>query len=205
MQKVGFGIFMWNSMERRTQRYGGFYLDKSNFDGDVKVTPQLSDLSEFLGKRVKISFNIVQSRPSGHLGDLFLEIKPSQPQVDETVCIGVGTLEQESLDYEPYSAVVLKPEDGRDKLWIDPRILYRLHDQTVNMLLELTDEPFSPAPNIKPSEGEGVLKNSDNSFQVLGTMTEIKIEPKIHSLGDGLFEVSNRYSTGERVKYSKVD
>jgi hypothetical protein len=57
----------------------------------------------------------------------------------------VGTLEIDwtGTQSDGVPAVVLRPGDPRDELWIDPRKLYRLHDQTVELLIEETEDAFS--------------------------------------------------------------
>jgi hypothetical protein len=50
------------------------------------------------------------------------------------------------------TATVLAPSDGRETFWMDPRKLYRLHDQTVDVLVEETADEFTVAPDLKASE-----------------------------------------------------
>ncbi len=151
---VGFGIFMWNGDERRSNRYGGFFMSDSTFNDGATVKPRLSpELKALVGKKVKVSCQVVEARESGHIGDLFLGVFPTIPDVGENVELGVAILDYDaSSDPAKYSdTIFMVPSDDRGELWIDPRKLYRLHDQTVNLFIEETDEEFSPAPDLQGS------------------------------------------------------
>ena len=50
--------------------------------------------------------------------------------VGERIVLGEGTL----FYYE--KGVGLRPEDGRDELWLDIHALYRAHNQTVTLIFE---------------------------------------------------------------------
>lgn len=138
MSKIGSGIFSWNANERRSNRYGYIFLDKENYDHDATATLYFDKAlaAKLCGKKVKMHAVVTASRQSGHIGDFFLGIFPTQPEVGEHVDLGVGI-----LDYQPEHSdmVGLKPLDGRTELWIDPDKLYRLHDQTVDLFIEEID------------------------------------------------------------------
>ena len=69
------------------------------------------------------------------------------PDVGEVVDLGVGTIAIQPSWEASGVAVALRPDDGRADFWIDPRKLYRLHDQTVELFAEPTDEPADPPPS----------------------------------------------------------
>lgn len=73
MELIGHGIFMWDGIERRTNRYGAFFLARTTYDENVKVdtTFNLEVLRPLLSKRVKVVCIVRESRESGHAGDLF--------------------------------------------------------------------------------------------------------------------------------------
>ncbi len=130
-QCIARGQFGWDGCERRNDRYGNFYLD-----GDGHF---LSDDCEgFEGTRMKLSAVVLQVRKSRHIGDLFLGVYPSQPRVGEVIEIGTGTFRLDLLEQPPNTtrSIGLEPADGREEFWIDPKILYRLHDQTVEIFAE---------------------------------------------------------------------
>ena len=89
MEPVGFGIFMWSGTERQTDRYGGIYLSDSNFDNTATAEARLAPLDHLIGKRVKVWCRVVETRKSGHQGDLFLGIKPTRPRKDAVIDVGV--------------------------------------------------------------------------------------------------------------------
>jgi hypothetical protein len=180
---VGFGIFSWAASERRSDRYGSFFMGDTNYDDTVKVVPRL-DCAHLIGKRVKVWCKVVKARKSGHVGDLALKIFPKTPKVGEIVPLGVAILAPRTDDaqamrfrnsdtemmrnlvrylassgkYESLEVtidpnensvarrtVIMAPDDGRERFWIDPRQLYKLHDQTVELYMEETTEKFSTA------------------------------------------------------------
>ena len=149
MQTLAYGIFTWNSRERVSNRYGSFFLGAEPHPGGTKVTPTFNTtLGKSLeGKRVRVKALVKEARLSGHVGDLFLRIYPSMPTVGEEVELGVATLEinWERKLSDGVPTMVLRPGEPRDELWIDPRKLYRLHSQTVELLVEATGDAFTPA------------------------------------------------------------
>ena len=155
MQQLGHGIFSWSGDERRSDRYGSFILLDAPYGKAACLVPTYNlDLAQKLeGKRVRIVVKVIEPRMSGHAGDLFLGIFPSTPEAGEMVVLGVGifSVQPDGQD-EQINSTVLAPGDGREVFWIDPRKLYRLHDQTVDVWVEETTEAVSPAPNLKAGE-----------------------------------------------------
>lgn len=89
---------------------------------------------------------------------------------------------------------------------MDPRKLYRLHDQTVEVYVEVTLAKFSRAPNFKKAAPEAVFVEPDkngNDVQVKSAGDEIRIPPRVEPLGGGLFALSHDYRTGDRVALDK--
>jgi len=130
------GIFAWDGRERRTDRYGAIFLTTTTCDGTAHSKVDLSavELSRFLGRRVSIKARVLEARKSGHVGDLFRDIFPSTPEIGEVVDLGSGTFFIESADNRLSFGV--KPDDDRRNDWFDPVKLYRLHDQTVELIIE---------------------------------------------------------------------
>ena len=193
MKKVAAGIFMWNSPERRTGRYGYFFAANSTFDENYQ-TPIYFDsklAEELQGKRVKIQVLVKETRPSGHAGDAFLNLKPVTPEVGEEIILGVGTFTIMKDNASPTGiAIGLKPSDRRHENWIDPRNFYRLHDQTVEIYIEETNEPETLAPVLSVRADTGAILNEDGSFQVRTKKdtTGVWIKPNVISHGGGLFQ-----------------
>jgi len=203
LKKIGYGIFSWSVDERRTNRYGSFHLANESFSGNDHVTVELNRkaLDQFLRKRVRLVCEVVESRASGHIGDMFLGVKPSQPPVGEKVEVGVGLLDIELCEWEKtITEILLRPGDARNELWIDPRKLYRLHDQTVGLYVELTDDDFSPKTDLT-TQAPGMISNGDGSFQVKQLKSDsVKILPKVERMGGGMFILSNDHKEGERIE-----
>lgn len=207
--RVASGIFMWSAMERRSRRYGGFYMSANSFGGNAAALPDINikALSGFVNKRVRIKCVVTENRESGHVGDAFLDILPSKPEVGETVDLGVGILELAKTDFESdYTVIVLRPLKNRDELWIDPNKLYRLHDQTVTVFVKETADEGSAKSQLKFKES-GAIANGDGSLQISGyTGKSLEIERKVHmeSLGDGLFSVETSYPQNRVLKVKEV-
>lgn len=192
MQTLGYGILTWFARERRSNRYGSFYLSRSSYTGEGVATVSFDRaLANSLdGKRVRVQAVVRTARKSGHIGDLFLGIQPTQPEVGEVVVLGIGTLELDDSGElsEDVPAIVLHPEDDRDDLWIDPRRLYRLHDQTIELQIEETQEEFSPAPNLNQEvEPDLVIAAEGGMMQIKG---EPPVQPKVTNIGDGCLVVT---------------
>lgn len=136
--KVGTGIFTWHASERRTDRYGYFFLHPSNYEETAYVLSDVNAdaLAEMECRKVRIVCRVLESRTSGHIGDLFHGIFPTKPDVGEVVDLGVGVLDLVPPTERIGTQIGLIPDDGREHFWIDPNKLYHLHDQTVEVEIE---------------------------------------------------------------------
>lgn len=210
---IASGIFMWSGPERRCRRYGYVYNADTNYNSDVTVaTKTLTEeaLSLFVGKRVRLTAKVIENRQSGHAGDLFCLPKmfPVMPEVGEEIVLGIGEFSTTSdPDTVAGSAVDIAfgvvPSDGRDYFWIDPRVLYRLHDQTVEFYVEETTEEDLPLSDVLDNAVEGkVLSNGDGSFQIVGKKIpkQMKLAKKITRLGEGCFMLGDDYTKGEEIE-----
>jgi hypothetical protein len=151
MHKLGHGVFTWSGGERRSDRYGSFNLCSESYEGVAGAKPTydtvLADLLE--DKRVRLVVKVVSTRKSGHIGDLFHGLHPSTPEIGEEVDLGVGLFHSEPSEFnqEIHSTFLIPGEPPtREVFWFDPRKLYRIHDQTVDVFVEETDAEFSPSP-----------------------------------------------------------
>lgn len=210
MIKIAQGILNWDGVERRSNRYGRIVVGDFNFNSDAKVTPFVDRdrLTVFEAEKVRLVCRVVEARESGHIGDLALDIVPTMPMVGEEIELGVGRLRVCTSSWDDaLTALELAPDDGRAELWIDPRLLYRLHDQTVDFLMELTTDPCHEAPELGAVE-EGVIGcgEADGSFQTKyiepGELD--RLDSRVDRLGDGLIMVSPPdLSKGARPGYVK--
>ncbi len=117
----------WSRYERIGNRYGCFHLAGTP-QGEDWVTWEAAPA----GEHGALIAEILETRRSGHIGDIALGVGPSSPQCGEKVALGTGTLFTEMDDGVP--RIGLKPDDGRDELWLDVPGLYRCHNQTVRLI-----------------------------------------------------------------------
>ena len=205
MKNIGYGVFCWEGSERRTQRYGNVHLATLPYgrDGETpaRIHLDLDALRPLEGKRVRLTCKVVTTRQSAHLGDKALKVFPSTPEEGENITLGVGFLilgEVPAWDETVTTSVGLVPEDDREHFWMDPRVLYRLHDQTVEVFVEETTDPCHPVPDFSPS-AEGAILNPDGSVQAVSRGKGFRIMPKVTRLGEGLLDFSYDYKPGERL------
>lgn len=141
---TGTGIFGWAGEERRSDRYGAFALDRTGYDnnGECPQAGWSEHPSALTGLQCHITVEVLETRESGHIGDFFRGIFPEKPEVGEIIDLGTGTLfvERDRMEWAVGGlGVGLRPSDGRENDWLDPRKLYRLHDQTVRVTITPTE------------------------------------------------------------------
>ena len=208
MKKLGHGVFNWDGSERRSDRYGAFNLCAEPYDAKVvtEITYDKALAKELEDKRVRILVKVVETRESGHLGDMFLGIRPSTPEVGEEVDLGVGLFHTEPCEWDKkVTSTFLVPGEPptRETFWFDPNKLYRLHDQTVDVFIEETDAEFTPAWSPKAKAEDGMVVNGDGSFQAKGVEVvsgRTRLKPKVERLGDGLVKMTVDFKPGDRVE-----
>jgi len=122
---LGTGILNWDRGERVSDRYGSVKLYSSTRSEETL----LFDQGE-AGQKGRLIARVIKNRKSNHIGDFFHGLFPEMPEVGEEILLGVGKLFFED------DVVGLKPEDGRETFWLDPKKLYRAHFQTVELYFE---------------------------------------------------------------------
>ncbi|HEX5116013.1 MAG TPA: phosphoadenosine phosphosulfate reductase family protein [Pseudonocardiaceae bacterium] len=131
--ELGLGQLWWPRSERQTDRYGTVFL-LTGPDADTYVPFENAPV----GQRGRLVAVVVETRRSGHCGDIARSLAPTTPTVGEEITLGTGTLFTETdADLGVPSAVGLAPDDHRDSDWLDPRALYRCHNQTVRLELRI--------------------------------------------------------------------
>lgn len=139
--KIGHGSLTWDGGERRSDRYGSVWLMPDHISsitgGGVPASLIEKSACGLAGQRGELIAVITQNRDSTHIGDLFRGISPSKPEIGEIIKLGNGTIFFETW---PYGGVVvgLYPDDGRGHDWLDPKALYRAHEQTVDLFFHPT-------------------------------------------------------------------
>lgn len=134
------GVFTWDGHERRTDRYGGIRLLQKAvpFPGDSPGV-DLAPFQPFLGKRARVTAVVIEARKSDHVGDLFRQIFPSQPDVGEVVNLGDGVVV--GFEHSEWPQMLFRREGVAQTSddWMDPNKLYRLHHQTVDLTVTPLD------------------------------------------------------------------
>jgi hypothetical protein len=110
------------------------------------------------------------------------------------------------VQYHPTQiGIGIVPGDGRSELWLDPRILYVLHDQTVELLIEQTADPESaPSPLLDRPVEDGVIMNADGeTMQIRGgaftACRSVTILPDIEAIPRGFLMTPARPAPGKRL------
>lgn len=146
---LGRGVLNWPRGERVGDRYGLVTLSPTSGGyNDLPDKPAGSytalDATIQAGKRGRIVAVVLKTRQSHHIGDMFRGIYPSTPKVGEEIELGTGTLFYENPYGDAVIGVGVKPDKPRNSDWMDPRKLYRCHDQTVELRFVL-DTARKPA------------------------------------------------------------
>lgn len=131
---VGVGRLTWPRYERVSDRYGLVALmhDGDSFSASVDWV-KLEIPAE--GARGTLRAVVLETRDSTHIGDLSRGIRPETPEQGEEITLGTGRVFSEAIPGEKALAIGLRPEgDDRTSDWLDPRALYRAHEQTVRLV-----------------------------------------------------------------------
>jgi hypothetical protein len=141
---LGVGVLNWDGSERRSDRYGfvNLFTDMS-MEKRVNFSDRLTVQKVRLliaGRKVRLIAVVKETRKSSHIGDLFRIIFPSTPSIGEIIPLGEGL-----LTFLDDTTVGLKPLDGRKNDWLDPHALYRVHEQTVALVVEIMDGEMGEA------------------------------------------------------------
>ena len=163
-------VIGWGMEERRTARYGSIRCAPDTYAGQrpgVRYRIRADAIRSLAGRRVRLTAEVVENRPGGHVGDSFLKITPSPRPVGAVVDLGVGILRDLGSDRDGVRVLALEPEVMREAYWIDPRRLYEIHDQTVILRAQETADA-APKPYRKraPASNEMALNPDGCTYQV---------------------------------------
>ena len=131
--EVGVGQLNWCGAERRSDRYGaiGLWADATPW-----CTRAMNlDISDLCGRRGTLRVEILETRDSDHIGDLFRGLSPGGAEVGDVYDLGSGVLFRSDVE----NHVGVRPDDGRQTDWLDPELLYKAHQQTVRLTFALDD------------------------------------------------------------------
>lgn len=130
--KLGEGRLSWDRSERVSDRYGTVAFE---MEPPYSLTDRLYEL---VGQKGTLVAVVKETRPSYHMGDWFHNVFPSTPNVGEEIRLGTGTLFLDDTSAKWGSVGIgVKPDDGRETLWMDIHALYRVHSQTVELYFEM--------------------------------------------------------------------
>lgn len=128
--ELGRGWLSWSRYERVGDRYGTVKLFRDDHE-NVPLTPPEG--------RGRLLVEVREVRQSGHIGDLFHGIGPGGAVQGEVIVLNpeVGAAYvAEDDDTAGEHAVGVRPDTGRDTLWLSLRALYRAHEQEVTLWWE---------------------------------------------------------------------
>ncbi|MBI3584229.1 MAG: hypothetical protein HY096_09830 [Nitrospinae bacterium] len=123
---IGKGVLNWDRKERISDRYGTVFLF---FDEWCDKYCRFLDKS-INNQHGKLTAKVIKTRKSMHIGDLVRGFFPSTPKVGQKFTLGEGKV------FFVGDAVGLVPDDVRDSDWLNPKVLYKLHHQTVELYFE---------------------------------------------------------------------
>ena len=134
---LGSGVFSWNRYERVTDRYGSVLLLPEGGDSR-SLLPQPSQINRELAKQCdglkgKLSVKVTATRESTHIGDFCRGLVPKTPKVGATIKLGEGVFFIEPA-IEGGVQIGVRPADGRASDWLNPKALYRAHEQSVHLI-----------------------------------------------------------------------
>jgi hypothetical protein len=200
---VATGVLGWGKYERQSKEYGYIAIEPTGYGEKAKsgIEPHFDTalLNSLIGKRVRLTALVRETRKSEHVGDLYLyypgttdPLLPTQPEKNAVIEIGVGPL-QFKLD-DQFVNPMLGVNTTGGKFQMDPEQLYKLHDQTVDLYVEETDDPITPPTRMEwDRDGTRGTMTGDGFIQLNTIVTEgdvIRAKPDIKSHGDGLFSIS---------------
>jgi hypothetical protein len=121
---LGEGYLNWLRGERISDRYGAIHLTTAHESDDYAKIKKVKGQGRLEAKIVKTS-------QSTHLGDWGRGFAPGGAKKGDTLILGEGTFFTEKSDFGTEFGVT--PEDGRPSDWMDPKMLYKGHDQSVKI------------------------------------------------------------------------
>lgn len=133
--EVGTGILDWPRAERVSDRYGSVYLF-AGLQANAKPVPLTFPP---FGQKGKLYATVIRANRSRHCGDLFRGIKPSMTKSGTRLLVGAGRAKEDYEGAEPphfAAPFLVQPIRPRASDWLDPHILYRLHDHLVRLVWE---------------------------------------------------------------------
>jgi len=128
---LGTGRLTWPRVERVGDRYGVVML-MADGDSMTETSHYINPTDPPIDRHGSLIAEVVEIRESTHIGDLFRGFFPETPEVGDRIVLGEGTFFTEDTDFGAVG-MGLAPDDDRTTDWLDPKQLYRAHEQTVRL------------------------------------------------------------------------
>lgn len=142
---LGKGSLNWSRLERISDRYGTVALSKGEEPLELDEA-----CGGCYGRLVAV---VLEVHKSSHIGDLCRGLAPGGAKVGERIILGRGMLFFERD--EGGHCVGLRPLNGRETDWLNPKALYKVHEQTVELVFEEMKEPTRRS-NVRATTRRGV-------------------------------------------------
>lgn len=137
---LGAGRLTWSPVERQSDRYGAVWLMPDREEcNSLSPGPFPSCILETAQKLENqhgtLYAEIKAVRTSTHVGDLARGFSPETPEIGEKITLGTGFLFTGIIPKTGLT-VGIRPTYGRPKDWLEPRALYRCHEQTLGLFFK---------------------------------------------------------------------
>ena len=138
---LGEGVLSWHRHERVADRYGAVVLLQDTSDQEFGPVPGsekgAADFADApIGEQGTLVAEVIDGRMSGHIGDLFHGFRQTLvPKKKARFELGSGELFTEEA-WDDVLAVGVNP-GGRETFWLDPRLLYEIHNCVVRLTFEM--------------------------------------------------------------------
>jgi hypothetical protein len=130
---IGRGILTWIKSERVSDRYGTCWLMT---EGDNSLSGSFTRAEMWFppdGEYGTLIALMLKPIESTHVGDFFRGLSPRTPNTGDIIVLGNGAAFKE-LQCDGIVAVGIKPDDGRESDWLNPRALYDVHESLVELI-----------------------------------------------------------------------
>lgn len=150
-REIARGYLSWGRHERVADRYGCIVLGQDpDFNRVVEWPEAIQDLE---GTPGRMTFEITETRPSEHIGDLFHGVVPIEAEVGSVVELGDGYFfVGESGSWA--KGVGVRPLSGESTLWMSLKGLYTAHEQEGILRFEPRPEDQLAPSNNETTDGE---------------------------------------------------
>lgn len=134
--EIGRGQLTWPRIERVTDRYGCVMLTTPHSGFDESLLSEGLPLQVRPGAQGTLKAEILETRRSHHIGDLFRGYGPPEQPLPVGTIVTLGYGRQFAENVEGIDTVGVWPLHEPTTDWLSPSVLYEVHDQTVRLFFE---------------------------------------------------------------------